>query len=105
MSPEYIFTDSQAKEWRESTIADGVQVKDLGIVDGQAMQLVRFAPGTKFPSHLHEGPVFVFMLEGEAFQNEQRLGPGWASAAESGTFDENFHSPNGCTFVTVYPAD
>lgn len=66
------------------------------------MQLVRFAPGTRFPSHIHEGPEFVYMLEGEALQNGQRLRPGWGAAAASGTPDEDFHSPTGCVFLTVY---
>lgn len=85
-------------------MAEGVEVKDLGSVNGQSLQLVRFAAGTKFPAHTHEGPEFVYMIEGEAVQNGQRLGPGWASAAEIGTLDEDFHSPTGCTFLTVYSA-
>jgi len=98
----FSFTDSNATPWRQSTFAQGVEVKDLGTADGRSMQLVRFAAGTSFPVHTHAGPEFVYLLEGEAFQEGQRLTAGWASTAESGTVDKLFHSPNGCLFLTVY---
>ncbi len=102
MPPGYIFTDGNSTPWRKSSVAEGVEVKDLGTVNGRSMQLVRFAPGTKFPVHTHEGPEFVYMIEGEAVQNGQTLSPGWGAAAETGTLDDDFHSPKGCTFLTVY---
>ena len=98
----YQFTNGQSVTWRGSNSADGVEVKDLGKANGRAMQLVRYAPGASFPLHRHEGPEFIYLLEGEAFQQGQRLSPGWAAVAETGTVDENFHSPKGCLFLTVY---
>ena len=98
----YQFFDSNVIAWRASSFAPGVDVKDLGTSNGQAMQLVRFAPGTEFPLHTHGGPEFIFLIEGEAFQEGQRLQPGWASVAEEGTVDRNFNSPSGCVFLTVY---
>lgn len=102
MDARYLFTNAGSTPWRTSAVADGVEVKDLGTANGRSMQLVRFAPGTRFPAHIHEGPEFVYMIEGEAVQNGQHLGPGWAATAEAGTSDEDFHSPTGCTFLTVY---
>lgn len=102
MDPRFIFTDSHSTPWRPSTMVDGVEVKDLGTFNGQTMELIRFAPNTTFPDHVHESPEFVYMLEGEATQNGQRLGPGWSSAAETGTLDKDFRSGGaGCTFLTV----
>lgn len=98
----YTFTHADALPWRPSTVADGVSVKDLGAANGRAMQLVRFAPGTAFPLHTHDGPEFVYLLEGEAVQQGQRLQPGWAAVAATGTVDQAFHSPAGCVFLTVY---
>ena len=98
----YSSIDSSAIPWRKSTFAVGVDVKDLGSMDGRSMQLVRFAPGTAFPLHEHSGPEFVYLLEGEAFQEGQRLLPGWAAAAATGSIDTCFHSPSGCLFLTVY---
>jgi hypothetical protein len=37
----YQFTDANTISWRKSTFAEGVEVKDLGSVDGCSMQLVR----------------------------------------------------------------
>lgn len=98
----FTFVDTHAAPWRPSTFADGVEVKDLGSSDGRSMQLVRFAPGTSFPLHTHAGPEFIYLLEGEAIQQEQRLRAGWAATAAAGTVDTRFHSPTGCVFLTVY---
>lgn len=99
---EFQFIDSNSVTWRKSTFAAGVEVKDMGKADGREMQLVRFAPGTSFPLHVHSGPEFIYLLEGEAYQQGQQLRPGWSSVAAAGTTDEKFHSPNGCLFLTVY---
>lgn len=90
VEPTYVFTDATATPWRASAIASGVEVKLLGMANGRAMQLVRFQPGTVFPTHRHTGPEFIYLLEGEAIQNGQRLGPGWAGVAARGTLDEQF---------------
>lgn len=87
--------------WRPSTIAAGVLVKDVAVTDGLEMQIVRFEPGARFPIHTHEGPEFVFVLEGELVQGGRRLGPGWASVASAGTVDEDVYSETGCVFVLV----
>lgn len=62
MEPRYYFTNSKAIPWRASTVADGVEVKDLGQADGRSMQLVRIEPGTTFPIHYHAGPEFINIL-------------------------------------------
>ena len=101
-TPRYFFTDAASIPWRASAYAAGVEVKDLGTANGRAMQLVRCGPGVTFPTHHHVGPEFLYILEGEAIQNGQRLGPGWAGVAESGTIDEHFRSEAGCVFLIVY---
>ena len=55
MNPGYYFADTNSIPWRRSAMAEGVEVKDLGTVNGQSMQLVRFAAGNKFPAHVHQG--------------------------------------------------
>jgi quercetin dioxygenase-like cupin family protein len=100
--PRFIFTDSNAIPWRPSKLARGVHVKNLGKANGRAMQLVRFDPGTVFPDHAHDGPEFIFLLEGDAIQHGQRLTPGWAGVAERGTLDERFRSETGCLFLLHY---
>ena len=66
------------------------------------MELVRCRPGTAFPTHRHAGPEFIYLLEGEAIQNGQRLSPGWAAVAAAGTIDEDFYSETGCVFLIIY---
>jgi anti-sigma factor ChrR (cupin superfamily) len=98
----FVFTDTGQKPFRPSTVAAKVCVKDLGMADGYAMQLVRFEPGAVFPPHIHRGPEFVYILEGELIQRGRRLGPGWASIAARGSLDDDVHSEQGCAFLTVY---
>lgn len=99
---DYQFNNANAIPWRKSTFAEGIEVKDLGTSDGRSMQLVRFAPGAAFPLHRHEGPEFIYLLEGNAIQEGQPLSAGWTAVAAMGTLDSNFHSPTGCVFLTVY---
>ncbi len=102
MEAQFHFLNSLSIPWRKSDVAEGVEVKDLGAANGTSMQLVRFAPGTRFPVHTHVGPEFVYMIEGSATQNNQLLESGWASTAERGTVDDEFFSSEGCTFLTVF---
>jgi anti-sigma factor ChrR (cupin superfamily) len=102
IEPRYLFTDATALPWRASASVEGVEVKDLGRANGRAMQLVRCRPGVVFPTHRHAGPEFIYLLQGEAIQHGQRLGPGWAGVSASGTLDEDFRSETGCVFLIVY---
>ncbi|MDH3377075.1 MAG: cupin domain-containing protein [Gammaproteobacteria bacterium] len=104
MDPKFLFTDAESTPWQKSNVT-GVEVKNLGTANGHTMELYRFAPNTLYPDHVHEGPEFVYMLDGEAVQNGQRLRAGWAGIAETGTVEANFHSGDtGCVFLAVYSA-
>lgn len=102
MSKSHLVTDSGNVPWRKSNSAEGVHVKDLGVSDGQAMQLVKFDAGTKFPWHKHIGPEFVYVLSGEVVQRGRRLSAGWAGVAPAGTEEDDFVSETGATFLIVY---
>lgn len=102
---DFIFTRHADLPWTSSRLAHGVEVKNLGKANGRAMQLVRFQPGASFPAHVHADVEFLFMLEGEVFQNGQRLDAAWSTVAPAGTCDTEFVSPSGCTFVLVYALD
>src|SRR5260370_26918036 len=67
--------------WRPSTFASGVFVKDVAVTAGLEMQMVRFEPGAHFPTHTHEFPEFLLILEGELIQGGRPLGPGWATGS------------------------
>jgi len=96
---QFVSTDGLA--WRPSTKGAGILVKDVAATDGWEMQVVRVEPGARFPVHTHEGPEFLYILEGELVQAGRRLGPGWASVASAGSVDEDVHSETGCLFILV----
>lgn len=97
-----IFTCHADLPWIPSKFAQGVDVKNLGKANGRAMQLVRFQPGASFPAHLHTDVEFLFMLDGEVLQNGRKLYSGWSTVAPAGTWDTQFISPSGCTFLLIY---
>jgi len=102
MSTPFIVTSAKEVRWRTSTFAEGIFVKDLGSSDGQAMQLVRFEPGARFPWHKHAGPEFIYVIEGEVVQRGERLGSGCAGIAPAGTEEDDFVSETGATFLIIY---
>ncbi|TCG04982.1 hypothetical protein BZM27_37000 [Paraburkholderia steynii] len=100
--PKFFCVDSEGTPWVKSRLAAGVEVKNLGKANGRAVQLVRFAPSTVFPEHLHSGPEFIYILSGSAVQNGCCLTPGWVGIAERGTVDRAFRSDTGCVFLLIY---
>ena len=103
MVPKFNFADSEAIPWLKSEFAEGVEVKTLCSANNMIMELYRFAPNITYPDHIHEGPEFVYILEGSARQDGEWLEAGWASSAETGTLDSEFLSgENGCLTVAVY---
>ena len=87
--------------WRASAVAPGILVRDIALTDGWEMQMVRCDPGARFPAHVHAGPEFLFVLEGELVQGGRRLGPGWATVGAAGSVDADVRSDTGCVFVLV----
>lgn len=105
MIPEYIVTAANDVPWQPSDLTNGVSLKKLGTVNGWTMELYLFAPNTSYPDHIHEDPEFVYILDGNVTRDGDFLGPGFASAGETGTIDKGFRSgEEGCTFLTVYRA-
>ena len=103
MKPQYSFTDSRSIVWEKYEGVRGVEIKKLPRANDQIMELYRFSPNTLFPDHQHNGPEFVHLLEGSVRVNSKWIQAGWASAAETGTFDRGFLSgDDGCIFLTVY---
>lgn len=80
-----------------------MDTKFLGSVDGQTMELFRFAPNTAYPEHVHKGPEFVYVIEGSARLSGQWLEAGWSSIGETGSVDSDFLSgEEGCVLLAVY---
>ncbi|MFM0731411.1 cupin domain-containing protein [Paraburkholderia sediminicola] len=104
-APQFRWCDSSDVPWIPSTLATGVDVKNLVKANGRAMQLVRFEPGAAFPDHLHTGAEFIYVLEGEVTWNGRLLGSGSVGVAEAGTVERGFHSMTGCVFLLAYDLD
>ena len=103
MKPEYNFVDSNSVTWEKHAVAKGVEIKKLCSANDQLMELYRFSPNTVYPDHLHNGPEFVYLLQGSARVNGKWIEAGWSSAAETGTIDQEFKSGDaGCLFLSVY---
>ena len=103
MEPKFNFADSESIPWLKSEIAEGVEVKTLCSANSMIMELYQFAPNITYPDHIHDGPEFVYLLEGSARQDGKWLEAGWASSAETGTLDRGFLSgEKGCLTVAVY---
>ncbi|MCA2998560.1 MAG: cupin domain-containing protein [Rhodocyclaceae bacterium] len=88
MFSTFLLRNKNVLPWVPSTFADGVEVKNLGKANGRAFQLVRFQAGASNPSHIHNYCEFIYVLEGEVFQNGRRLTVGSSTDASAGTIDE-----------------
>ena len=75
---ERVVVDSTALDWVHSPSA-GVERKMLerdGDEVARATTIVRYAPGSHFPRHVHELGEELFVLEGEFCDESGRFGPG-----------------------------
>jgi hypothetical protein len=100
---KYIVADSGALPWKADEAIAGIEIKSLGTANGQTMELCRYAPNTAYPYHVHKGPEFVFMIEGQARLAGQWLTPGCSSVGEAGSEDSDFLSgEEGCLFLAVF---
>ena len=88
-------------EWKE--VAPGISVKALAtdVEKDRVSMLVRLAPGTDYPPHLHAGLEELHLLGGELIINERKLLPGDYNRAEAGTSDHRVFSETGCTCLLV----
>ena len=99
---KYSFVDSAEVEWEKSD-TEGVKIKRLATANDQVMALYWFSPNVVFPDHVHQGPEFIYMLEGSAIVGGKWIHAGWSSGAETGSIDKQFTSgDSGCIFLCTY---
>ncbi|QTF93365.1 cupin domain-containing protein [Halomonas sp. BM-2019] len=65
--------DTRLDQWRPGA-AEGEAVMPLHAVEGEHVALVRWAPDTRFPPHVHRGGVEILVLEG-VFHDEHGTYP------------------------------
>lgn len=87
--------------WKEA--APGISVKILANDPerSRVSMLVRLAPGTDYPPHVHAGVEELHLLQGELWIDERKLYPGDYNRAEAGSTDRRVWSETGCTCVLV----
>jgi anti-sigma factor ChrR (cupin superfamily) len=91
---------TDAMDWREGPFP-GVWVKLLYLDQQQqrATSLVRMDPGTRYPSHRHNGPEEVFLLDGDYVVEGQIMRPGdYCNAQPASTHGESY-TKAGCKFI------
>lgn len=95
-----VVVDSTNLPWADSP-QPGVQRRLLERQGGEvarATSIVRYAPGSSFPTHTHELGEEIFILEGDLSDESGRYGPGAYIKNGSGSA----HAPgseNGCTLL------
>jgi anti-sigma factor ChrR (cupin superfamily) len=91
----------RAPEWK--TVAPGISCKLLATDSerDRVSMLVRLAPGTAYPPHVHAGVEELHLLDGELWIEERKLHPGDYNRAEAGSRDRRVWSETGCTCVLI----
>lgn len=92
---------ADAPEWKE--VAPGISCKVLShdATTGMASLLVRLAPNTAYPPHVHAGVEELHLLAGELWIEDRKLHPGDYNRGEPGTRDIRVFSETGCTCVLL----
>lgn len=99
-----------APQWSEpdwEQVAPGIECKLLATDTERhrVSMLVRLAPGAKYPAHTHAGPEELYLLDGELWIDERKLGPGDYNYGAPSTCDESVWSETGCTCLLITSTD
>lgn len=88
-------------------VASGIAIKKLFVDEsrGTITSLVKMAAGTSLPSHKHLGVEQIYILEGDCYVHETRLGPGDFHRASAGSVHERTYTVDGTTFLLIAPAE
>jgi anti-sigma factor ChrR (cupin superfamily) len=95
-----------AKQWSEpewEEVAPGISCKLLATDEerDRVSMLVRLAPNTSYPPHIHAGVEELHLLAGELWIEDRLLHPGDYNLGEPGTGDTRVYSETGCTCVLI----
>ncbi len=97
----FFFLKATEGTWEE--IHEGVSQKILYRDDARKTTtlLMRMGPGTAVPSHSHDGPEELYILEGSCFCQGKHLGPGDYHRAEPHSDHNPTTSENGCMMMVI----
>ncbi len=68
---------------------------------GPAAALLRYLPGARVPTHLHQGYELILVLEGELINDAGTHGPGTLEICPPGN-SHSLGSDKGCVFLVVW---
>ena len=69
-----------------------------------AVLLGKLDPGVRYPAHRHETPEDIYVLTGDLYVADRRLGPGDFHHADAGSQHGVNYSVDGCTLLAVLDA-
>jgi anti-sigma factor ChrR (cupin superfamily) len=101
-SADFTLVPQDSGPW-EATSIKGIEARQLFIdrkLD-RATFLVRMAPGTAYPAHVHGGPEECFVLEGDLKVGEATLRAGDYQRAETGSTHAVQSTERGCVLLLV----
>src|SRR5262249_13150742 len=96
-APTLLIRRAAEDTWEESDIP-GVRVRVLfnDPAHNQFTALVRMAPGTSYPRHIHDGPEECLVLEGDLRVGDEVLGAGDYQRAPAGSCHGVQSTDGGC---------
>ncbi len=96
-----VATGERVPQWQE--VAPGISCSLLARDEARryVTMLVRLAPGTDYPPHVHADIEELHLLHGELWIDDRKLEPGDYNRAEPGTADRRVWSETGCTCVLM----
>ena len=90
-------------EWEEVT--RGIFIKQLSVdeTSGIATSLVKMLPGKRLARHKHHGAEQLFILEGDCYIHDEKLGPGDYHIARDSSIHDSTYTVGGTTFLLIAP--
>jgi anti-sigma factor ChrR (cupin superfamily) len=100
------FRFSSETAWRRHPVP-GIRMKVLAknAERGYATLLLDVAPGTRFPSHHHEGAEECYVISGSLFTCGRRLRAGDFVHADGNTDHDELYTEEGCRVLLIVTAE
>lgn len=99
-APGFRFVDADQGTWKELPVS-GARIKELSTGHEMSMFLLELDPGTRMPSHHHDGVEEGFVISGDLHMCGHKIEAGGYMRAESGSNHDEIYSENGCRALIV----
>jgi quercetin dioxygenase-like cupin family protein len=92
----------EAVEWSPWGSGSNARAKLLAHGDGYYAALVEAEPGYTGDAHEHEYTEFLYVVDGWLRTQGERLERGDAYVASAGSLHEQFDTPDGATYLSIF---